>query len=200
MSISAQDVQKLREMTDIGMMKCKKALTEAGGDFDKAVELLRKQGLESAKKKSDRETAEGLVGSYIHHNGKLGVLVEVRCESDFVARGEAFQEFVHDLCLQIAQTDPLAVRREDLPEDVVAKEREIEESRAREEHAGKPDNVIQKIIDGRMRKFYEERCLLEQKFIKDDSQTIEELLKGMIAKLGENMVIASFSRIKLGDA
>ena len=190
MTIDAKMVKKLREKTGAPMMDCKEALTESGGDLEKAAEYLRKKGLKTADKKASRETSEGLVGSYIHHNGLVGVLVEVNCETDFVARNEEFQALVHDLGQHIAAAKPLYLDREEVPEDVLAKEREIIAALIK----GKPDNIVEKIVDGKINKYYQENCLLEQPFVKDDSKTIQDLVKELIGKLGENMKIRRFAR------
>ena len=194
MAVQASDVKKLRQATGAGMMDCKKALDEAAGDVDKAVEVLRKRGIAKAAKKVARETTEGLVGSYVHGNGKVATLVELNCESDFVARNEEFQQLLKDLCMQVAAAAPLAVTPDELPQDVVEKEKEI----YRSEMAGKPDHVIDKIIEGKLRKFYEEKCLLEQPFIKDDKKKIKDLLTETIAKLGENIQVHRFARFQVG--
>jgi len=197
MEITAALVKELRERTGAGMMECKKALQEAKGDIADAEIVLRKHGIASAGKKSARATKQGLIGSYIHAGGQLGVMVEVNCESDFVARTDDFKEMVHDVAMHIAAADPKWLRREDVPEDVVAKEKDIARERARNE--GKPDKILDKIVEGRIAKFYEEVCLLEQPFVKEATLTIEQLVKTKIAKLGENMSIARFVRFKVGD-
>ena len=194
MAIKATDVKRLREATGAGMMDCKKALDEAGGDLDKAVDVLRKRGVAKAAKKVARETAEGLIGSYVHSNGKIAALVELDCESDFVARNQEFQQLLKDLCMQVAAANPLALTPEDMPEDVVEKEREIYRSEAE----GKPDHVIDRMVDGKLRKFYEDNCLLEQPFVKDDKVKIKDLLTQKIAKLGENIRVRRFVRFQMG--
>jgi elongation factor Ts len=196
--VTAQMVKQLRERTGAGMMDCKKALTEAKGDMAEAEVLLRKWGLSAAAKKASRATRQGIIGSYIHAGAQLGVLIEVNCESDFVARTPDFQELVHDLCMQVAAADPQYVRREDVPAEVVEREREIARDRARAE--GKPEKVIDRIVEGRLEKFFEEVCLLEQPFIKDNSLTVDQLIKSKIAKLGENITVARFARFKIGDS
>lgn len=196
--ITAQLVKQLRERTGAGMMDCKKALTEAKGDMAEAEVLLRKWGLSAAAKKASRATRQGIVGSYIHAGAQLGVLIEVNCESDFVARTPDFQELVHDLAMQVAAADPQYVRREDVPPEVLEREREIARDRARAE--GKPEKVIDRIVEGRLEKFFEEVCLLEQPFIKDNSLTVDQLVKSKIAKLGENITVARFARFKIGDS
>lgn len=196
--ITAQMVKQLRERTGAGMMDCKKALTEAKGDMAEAEVLLRKWGLSAAAKKASRATRQGIIGSYIHAGAQLGVLIEVNCESDFVARTPDFQELVHDLCMQVAAADPQFVRREDVPPEILEREREIARDRARAE--GKPEKVIDRIVEGRLEKFFEEVCLLEQPFIKDNSLTVDQLIKSKIAKLGENITVARFARFKIGDS
>ena len=195
--IPASAVKKLREKTGAGMMDCKKALTEAGGDIDKAIELLREKGLAAAAKRADRIAAEGIVDSYIHLGGRIGVLVEVNCETDFVARTEEFRAFVRDIAMQVAAANPQYLRREDVPEEVLQKEREILAAQARNE--GKPEHVIEKIVAGRIEKFFQENCLLEQQFIKDTDITVGELLKEIIAKTGENISIRRFTRYEMGE-
>jgi elongation factor Ts len=198
MEITASLVKELRERTGAGMMECKNALKEASGDLAEAEVVLRKRGIASAGKKSSRSTGQGRIGAYIHHGGQLGVMVEVNCESDFVARTTDFQELVHDVAMHIAAADPRFIRREEVPGLLLDKEREIARDRARNE--GKPDKVLEKIVEGRLAKFYEETCLYEQRFVKDDSLTVEQLIKTKIAKLGENMSVARFVRFKVGDA
>jgi elongation factor Ts len=196
-AITAALVNELRQRTGAGMMECKKALVEANGDIGEAEVILRKRGIAGAAKKAGRATRQGLIGSYIHAGGQLGVMVEVNCESDFVARTEDFKELVHDVAMHIAAADPRYLRREDVPADVLEKEREIARDRARNE--GKPDKVLDRIVEGRISKFYEEVCLLDQPFVKEATLTIEQLVKSKIAKLGENMSIARFVRFKVGD-
>src|SRR5215467_3969853 len=196
--VTAALVKDLRERTGAGMMECKKALVEAKGDIGEAEVLLRKWGIASAGKKSARATKQGLIGSYIHHGGQLGVLVEVNCESDFVARTDDFKELVHDLAMHIAAADPRFIRKEDVTEDVLAKEREIARARALAE--GKPEKVLDRIVEGRLAKFYEEVCLLEQPFVKENTVSISQLIKTKIAKLGENISVSRFTRFKVGDA
>jgi elongation factor Ts len=196
--ISATTVKHLRERTGAGMMECKKALVDAKGVMEEAEILLRKRGLSGADKKSGRITRQGLVGTYIHTGGQLGVMVEVNCESDFVARTDDFQELVHDVAMHIAAADPRYLRREEVPANILAREREIARDRALAE--GKPEKVIDKIVEGRLNKFYEEVCLLEQPFVKEATLTIEQLVKTRIARLGENIGIARFVRFKVGEA
>ena len=198
MEISAQQVKQLRERTGAGMMECKRALVEAKGDLGEAEVVLRKQGIASAAKKSTRTTKQGVIGSYIHAGAQMGVLIEVNCESDFVARTEDFQELVKDLAMQVAAADPQFVRREDVSEAVIAKEKDIARARALAE--GKPEKIIDKIVEGRLAKFYEEICLMEQPFIKENTTTIADLIKTKIAKLGENISVTRFVRFKVGDA
>jgi elongation factor Ts len=195
--ITAALVKDLRERTGAGMMECKKALVATNGDMGEAEVWLRKQGIAGAAKKASRATKQGLIGSYIHAGGQLGVMVEVNCESDFVARTEDFKELVHDIAMHVAAADPKYLRREDIPADVLEKEKEIARDRARNE--GKPEKVLDRIVEGRLTKFYEEVCLLEQPFVKEATLTIEQLVKTKIAKLGENISIARFIRFKVGD-
>src|SRR5437667_7691473 len=196
--ITAQLVKQLRERTGAGMMECKSALVEANGDLAAAEVVLRKRGITSAAKKSSRTTKQGLIGSYIHHGGQLGVLIEVDCESDFVARTSDFQDLVHDLAMHIAAADPQFVRKEDVTAEALEKEREIERARALAEK--KPEKILDKIIEGRLSKFYEAVCLYEQPFVKEPTLTIDQLIKTKIAKLGENIVVSRFVRFKVGDA
>jgi elongation factor Ts len=197
MEISAAQVKDLRERTGAGMMECKTALTEAKGDMDEAVKILRKKGLAAAAKKSGRIAAEGVVGSYIHAGGKIGVLVEVNCETDFVARTPDFQNLVKDIAMHIAASSPRFVGREEVTPEVLEQEREIH--RARAAASGKPEAVVEKMVAGQMEKFYEEFCLLEQPFVKDTNLTVGALLTEKVAKLGENMRIRRFVRFALGE-
>jgi elongation factor Ts len=197
MEINAQLVKQLRERTGAGMMECKKALVEAKGELAEAEVVLRKQGIASAGKKSSRSTKQGVIGSYIHPGAQLGVLIEVNCESDFVARTDDFQELVKDLAMQVAAADPQFVRKEEVTEAALAKEREIQRARAINE--GKPEKMADKIVEGRMNKYFEEVCLYEQPFIKENTTTIAELIKSKIAKLGENISVSRFVRFKVGD-
>lgn len=197
MQIPAQLVKELRERTGAGFSDCRAALVEANGVLEKAIEILRKKGQAAAAKKAQREATEGLVGSYIHAGGKIGVLVEINCESDFVARTEAFQALCHDVAMHIAALDPRYVRREEVTPDMLAKEREIYSAQARS--TGKPEQVIEKIVNGKMEKFYEENCLYEQHYIKDETLTIGEMIAQAIAKLGENISIRRFARFKVGE-
>ena len=195
--ITAALVKELRERTGAGMMECKKALVEAKGDIADAEVVLRKHGIASAGKKASRATKQGLIGSYIHHGGQLGVLVEVNCESDFVARTDDFIELVHDVAMHIAAADPRYIKKEDVSEDVLAKEREI--ARARAVLEGKPEKILDRIVEGRVAKFYEEVCLLDQPFVKEATLTVDQFVKTKIAKLGENITISRFVRFKVGD-
>ena len=195
--IAATLVKQLRERTGAGMMECKKALVEAKGDIEEAVVVLRKHGIASAEKKAARSTQQGLIGTYVHPGGQLGVILELNCESDFVARTDDFQELVKDLAMQIAAADPKYLRREDVPAEVLEKEREIQRARAISE--GKPEKVADKIVEGRMAKFYEEVCLYDQPFVKENTLTIEQLIKTKIAKLGENISVARFARFKVSE-
>lgn len=195
--ITAAMVKELREKTGAGMMDCKKALTETGGDMEKATDALRKKGLMDAGKKASRVASEGLVSSYIHGAGKIGVLLEVNCETDFVARNPDFIQFTRDIAMHIAASNPICVRREEVPADIVARERAIFEEQAKA--TGKPAPVIQKIVDGRVDKFFAENCLMEQKFIKDQDKSISDVLTALIAKIGENISVRRFTRYVLGE-
>ena len=195
--ITAALVKQLRERTGAGMMECKSALNEAKGDLPEAEVVLRKRGIASAGKKASRTTKQGTVGTYIHAGAQLGVLVEVNCESDFVARTDDFQELVRDVAMHIAATDPQFIRKEDVTPAALEKEKEIQLARAINE--GKPANIAAKIVEGRMSKFYEEVCLYEQPFVKDNAITIDQLIKTKIAKLGENISVSRFARFKVGD-
>jgi elongation factor Ts len=201
MNITAEMVRALREKTGAGMMECKKALTEAGGDEEQAIEMLRKAGLASAKKREGRIAAEGIVGSYIHMGGKVGVLVEVNCETDFVARTEDFQRFVKDIAMHICASEPQYVNKEDIPAEVIEKEREIARGQAQADpkNANKPANIIEKMVEGRIDKFYTESVLLEQPFVKDQTITIGELVTQLTAKTGEKVSIRRFTRYKMGE-
>ena len=196
MAISAKDVAELRARTGAGMMDCKKALEETGGDLDKAVELLRTKNIAKADKRSTREVAEGAIETYVHFNGRIGVLVELNCETDFVARTDDFRALAKDLCLHIASAAPTAVRVEDLAPELIDSERRIYEAQVSEEK--KPEAVRAKIVEGRLNKFYEERVLLNQKFVKDDSVTVGELVKQLAARTGENVRVRRFARFELG--
>jgi elongation factor Ts len=197
MQIDAKTVKALREKTGAGMMDCKKALTEASGNEEKAINILREKGLAAAARRSGRAANQGIVDSYIHMGGKIGVLVEVNCETDFVARNDEFREFVRNICLQVAATNPLYLTKDEVPKNVIDEESQIIKAQALNE--GKPEKVVEKIVEGRMEKFYRENCLIEQNYVKDDEQTIRDLLTGMIAKIGENIVIRRFTRFEIGE-
>ena len=197
MNISASMVKELRGKTGAGMMDCKRALEKTDGDIDKAVEYLRKQGIASAAKRSQRETKEGLIFSYIHPGDRLGVLIEVNSETDFVARTDEFRELTKNLAMQVAAASPLAITREDLPRDLVEGEREIYRAQAKE--SGKPDNIVERIVDGKMEKFYQEVCLLEQPFIKDPEKSVKDIIIEAIAKIGENISVKRFVRYRIGE-
>lgn len=195
---SAQLVKELRERTGAGFSDCRAALIEAGDDIEKAINILRKKGQAAAAKKAQRATSEGLVTSYIHAGGKIGVLVEIDCESDFVARTEDFQRLSHDVAMHVAALDPRFLRREEVTQEILDREHDIYREQAKQ--TGKPEPVIEKIVTGKMEKFYEENCLYEQHFIKDEGVTIKELVDQAIAKLGENITIRRFSRFKVGES
>ena len=197
MEISAEMVKKLREKTGVGMMDCKTALVECKGDFDKASEYLREKGLDKVAKKASRPTKEGIIDSYIHLGSKIGVLLELNCETDFVAKNEVFRDFSHNLLLHVAAAAPTYVSREDVPEEVVVAEKEVYKKQALNE--GKPEKVLERIADGKMNKFYQENCLLDQLYIKNNDITVNELLKEKIALIGENIVIKRFVRWVLGE-
>ena len=197
MSIAAADVKKLRDMTGAGMMECKNALTEAGGDFDAAIDYLRTKGMQKVDKKAGRATEQGIIQSYIHPGSRLGVLVEIACETDFVARTDDFQNFTKDVAMQIAAAKPIAVAREEIAKNVIDHELEIYRAQAIEQ--GKPEKVIERMITGKLEKFYQDSCLLEQPFVKDQDRTIGDYLKETIGKLGENMLIKRFVRFELGE-
>ncbi len=188
-------IKKLREKTNAGIVACQKALNEVGGDVDKAVEVLRKQGVALASKKVGRSAKEGKIESYIHMGGKIGVLVEVNCESDFVARNDDFKQFVKDLAMQVAAFNPIYVKKEDVPESAVKKETEIIKAQLQ----GKPAGALEKIIEGKLAKFFEDACLLEQPFIKDSGVKVKDMLTGMIAKIGENIIVRRFVRYQVGE-
>jgi elongation factor Ts len=193
-TITADIVKTLRDKTNAGMMECKSALNEAGGDLEKAEVILRKRGTIKADKKADRATKEGIVSSYIHLAGRIGVLIEVNCETDFVAKNDTFRAFVNDLCLHIAASSPKYVSREEVPADLVAKERDI----AADQVKGKPANVVEKIVDGKMNKFYADFCLMEQPFVKNPDMTVTDLVKSKIAEIQENIVVRRFTRYAVG--
>ena len=197
MTISADKVKALRERTGVGIMDCKSALTETDGDIDKAVELLRKMGIASAEKRAGRETDQGLVEAYIHAGSQLGVLVEINCETDFVANTDDFKNFARDIAMQVAATGPRVVSREDFPQGEIDKELEIYKTQANNE--GKPENIIERFVQGKLEKFYQENALMEQSYIKDPSKNIKELLAEVITKTGENINIRKFVRYQLGS-
>ena len=197
MAINAQQVKELREKTGAGMMDCKNALGESGGDVENAIVLLRKKGLATAQKKASRVAAEGMVGHYIHGGGSIGVLVEVNCETDFAARSDDFQSLVKDLAMHIAAQNPAYVRREEVPEDVVAREKEIYRDQARS--SGKPDAIVDKIAEGKLDAFFKASCLCEQEFVKDASVSVEQLINTLIGKIGENIRVRRFVRFKTGE-
>lgn len=195
--ITAQQVKELRERSGAGMMECKSALKEANGNIAEAEVVLRKRGISSASKKSSRATGQGLISHYIHPGGQLGVLIEVNCESDFVARTDDFQDLARDLAMHVAAADPQFIRKEDVSEAALAKEKDIQKARAINE--GKPEKVAEKIVEGRMAKFYEEVCLYEQPYVKESTVTVDQIIKSKIAKLGENISVARFVRYKVGE-
>jgi elongation factor Ts len=197
MEISGSVIKELRERTGVGVMDCKKALLECEGNIDNAIEFLRKKGLAKAAKRAGRETAEGLITSYIHPGGKIGVLVDINCETDFVARTEDFQNLSKDIAMHIAAMNPIAIDREDIPSEVIEKEKEI--FRAEAKTSGKPEKVIDKIVEGRLEKFFAEQCLLEQAYVKDPEITVKDLLYNTIAKVGENISVRRFTRYHLGE-
>lgn len=197
MQITAQMVKELRDMTGAGMMDCKKALEAAGGDIQGAVKWLRENDLATAEKKAGRIAAEGVVDAYIHEGGRIGVLIEVNIETDFAARNEAFKDLVKDMAMQVAAMKPLYVRREDIPAEVVEREREIARNQAIK--SGKPEKIVEKIVDGRMEKYFQEVCLMEQQYIRDDNLTCEQLIKEMIGKVGENIKVRRFVRYEMGE-
>jgi elongation factor Ts len=194
-TISASEVKKLRDLTGAGMMECKAALTEANGDIEAATTLLRKRGLAAATKKAGRSTSEGLIGHYIHMGGKIGVLVEVNCESDFVARTDKFQELTKEIAMHIAAANPTYVRREDVPEDVIAREKDIYKEQVKD----KPAQVVDKIVEGKLNSYYQQFCLLEQASVRDPNVTIQQLVQDAIRILGENITISRFTRMKVGE-
>jgi elongation factor Ts len=197
MEVSAKLVKELRERTGAGMMDCKKALVETGGDLEKAVDYLREKGLAAAAKRAGRKVSEGMIESYIHGLGKIGVLVEVNCETDFVAKTDEFRAFARDIAMQVAASRPEYVGRDDVPAEILEKERNILRAQALNE--GKPEKIVDKMVEGRLEKFFREKCLLEQPFIKNPDITVQDLLKETIARLGENMVISRFTRYELGE-
>jgi elongation factor Ts len=196
--ISATMVKQLREKTGAGMMDCKNALSECDGDMDQAVDFLRKKGLATAQKRAGRAMTEGIIHSYIHLGGKLGVLVEVNCETDFVARNEDFKEFAKNIAMHIAASNPLGIQAEDVPDDIVDKEKEIYRAQALE--MGKPENVIDKIVEGKLKKFFTDNCLMNQPYVKNPDITISDLLTELIGKIGENLTIKRFVRYQIGES
>ena len=196
--ISAKLVAELRGRTGAGMMDCKKALEETGGDLDKAIDLLRKKGVAKGEKRAGRDASEGMIGSYVHHDGAIGVLVELNCETDFVARTDDFKALAKDIAVHVAATRPLAVRIEDLPADLVKREKEVYEAQVAEQK--KPEQIRTKIVEGMLKKYYEENVLLEQKFVKDDTRTVGELVKELSGKTGENVQVRRFVRFELGGS
>lgn len=198
MDINATLVKELREKTGVGMMDCKKALAEADGDIQRAIDYLRKKGIATAKKRGGRATSEGQIASYVHAGGKIGVLVEVNSETDFSAKTQDFSDFVKNIAMQVAASNPLSVDREGVPTDVLEREKEIYATQAKE--SGKPEKVIEKMVEGKMKKFYSEACLLEQPYVKNPDITVQDLLNELIAKTGENIVIRRFARFQLGES
>lgn len=198
MTVSTSLIKQLREKTGVGIMDCKTALKECDGDIDGAVDYLRKKGIATAKKRGGRTTSQGQIQSYIHAGGKIGVLVEANCETDFTGKTDDFTAFVKDLAIQIAASTPIAIDREQVPDDIVEKEKDIYATQARE--SGKPDKVIEKIVEGKLNKFFAESCLLEQPFVKNPDITVKDLLNDLIAKTGENIVIRRFVRFQLGES
>ena len=197
MGIDANTVKQLRDKTGAGMMDCKNALTESNGDLDAAVDFLRKSGVAKAEKKGTRETKEGLIYSYIHAGGRLGVMIEVNCETDFVAKTEGFIELAHNLAMQIAATNPIALNKDSVSEEIIYKEKDIYTEQAKS--SGKPDNIIEKMVEGRLSKFYQENCLMEQSYIKDSEKKINDLVTEAIATLGENITINRYTRFAVGE-
>ena len=197
MAITAQMVKELREKTGVGMMDCKKALTEKEGDLEAAAQYLREKGMADASKRAGKTASEGIIGTYIHTGGKLGVMIEINCETDFVARTDVFKEMVRNIAMQVCSENPVCVGREEVPADLVAIEKEIYETQARE--TGKPENIIEKITTGKLESYYSKICLLEQEFIRDRDLTIQKYVNSKIAELGENIVVKRFARFQLGD-
>jgi elongation factor Ts len=196
--IKAAMVKQLREKTGAGMMDCKKALLEVNGDMDKAIEFLRKKGLATAQKRAGRAMTEGTIQSYIHMTGKLGVMVEVNCETDFVAKNEDFQEFVKNIAMHIAASNPLGIKPEDIPEEIVESEKDIYRAQALD--MGKPENILDKIVEGKLKKFYQENCLLNQPFVRDPDISVADLMNELIAKIGENITVKRFVRYQIGES
>ena len=198
LTIDASTVKQLRDKTGAGMMDCKNALKESNGDLDGAVDYLRKSGAAKAEKKGSRATKEGLVYSYIHAGGRLGVMIEVNCETDFVAKTDGFVELCHNLAMQVAATNPISLDKDSVPDDVIAKEKEIYTEQAKS--SGKPDNIIEKMVEGRLSKFFQENCLMEQAYIKDSDKKVSDLMTETIATLGENITISKFTRFAVGES
>lgn len=196
MKITSQMVKELRDKTNAGMMDCKKALTETGGDMEKAVDFLRQKGLAVAQKRAGRATSEGVIETYIHAGGKLGVMVEIGCETDFVAKNDGFIEFAKNIAMHIAASSPVSIKREEVPEELIERERNIYKQQALD--SGKPENIVDKIVAGKMDKFYSESCLMEQKFVKDPDLSIQDILNQLVATLGENISIKRFARFQVG--
>jgi elongation factor Ts len=196
-TISAATVKQLREKTGAGIMDCKEALSECNGDISKAVDFLRKKGLATAAKRAGRATTEGIIESYIHMDSKLGVLVEINCETDFVAKNDDFKEFAKNIAMHITATNPVSIRPEDVPKEIIDKEKEI--YRAQVLEMGKPEQIADKIVDGKMKKYFSENCLMNQAYVRDPNITIEDLLNEMVAKIGENITIKRFARFKIGE-
>jgi len=196
--VTAAMVKELREKTGVGMMDCKKALADNDGDMSKAIDFLRKKGLATAQKRAGRAMSEGTIQSYIHMGGKIGVMVEVNCESDFVAKNEGFQEFARNIAMHIAATSPVAITQEEVPQEIVDKEMEIYRAQAKE--LGKPENIAEKISEGKLQKFFKENCLMNQAYVRDPEKTIADFLNEQIAKIGENISIKRFSRFQLGES
>ncbi len=197
MGVSLELVKELRAKTNAGMMDCKRALEETNGDMEKAIDILRQKGLATAMKRAGRVAKEGIVQSYIHAGGRIGVLVEINCETDFAAKSETFQEFAKNIAMQIAATSPLGVEKEDIPQEIIDRERAIYEAQAKE--SGKPDHIIEKIVEGKLKKFYQEAALMEQPFIRDTDKTIRDYLNELVAQIGEKVVIRRFTRYQLGE-
>jgi elongation factor Ts len=197
MGVSTEEIKELRDQTGAGVLDCRKALEETGGDMEQAIKLLREKGLSAAAKRADREARNGMLDLYSHGGGRVGVMVEVNCETDFVARTDGFREFAHEVALQIAASSPMWVSEDDVPQDVITREREIALKFA--ENEGKPENVLDRIVDGRLQKFLDETVLLRQTYIRDEAKTVEELLKETIASTGENVVIRRFERWEVGE-
>ena len=198
LAIDASAVKQLRDKTGAGMMDCKNALKESNGDLDGAIDFLRKSGAAKAEKKGSRATKEGLVYSYIHAGGRLGVMIEVNCETDFVAKTDGFVELAHNLAMQIAATNPISLDKDSVPEDIIAKEKEIYSEQAKS--SGKPDNIIEKMVEGRLSKFFQENCLMEQAYIKDSDKKVSDLMTETIATLGENIIISKYTRFAVGES